>query len=500
MCSKKWGEIKLIQSSNIQSKSVGMKILTDDQIWEIRQAAFDIIEKVGFKCEHKIVQKMMKQAGAWIKGNNIKIPKYIVQKCLETTPKGWTIYDRNGNRALEVEGRKSHYGTSTASPFTRDAFTGEIRKTGIEDIRLGAKVADALDDIDFVMPMGSAQDVPGQAGELHEFPALVSNTTKPSVFIGYSALGVEYVYEMAAVIAGGQDNLREKPFLIVYPEAIAPLYFPDEVVDRIIIAADRFMPQMPGSTVQAGATGPVTLAGLISQITAESLIHITIAQLRKTGCPVAMSGNVGILDMRSALMTMGAPENNLALAAQAEVAQSFDLPTWGLAGATDSKLLDCQAGIESAFSILSQGLSGLNLIHDVGYMAAGMACSLEQLVMGNEVVGMTRRFVQGIKVTKETLARQVIEDVGPGGHFLVQKHTLDHFKDELWTSNLMNHQNIDGWKDAGRPTMADRVKDEIRHICDTHKPDPLSDKVVSELERLKKEGEKEILAKIAKDK
>jgi trimethylamine--corrinoid protein Co-methyltransferase len=485
----------LIQSSNIQSRSVGMKILTDDQVWEIRQAAFDIIEKVGFKCGHKTVHKMMKQAGAWVKGDNIKIPKYIVQQCLSTTPEGWTIYDRTGRRALEVEGEKSHYGTSTASPFTRDAFTGDIRETTISDIKLGAKVADALDGIDFVMPMGTAQDVPADAAEVHEFPAMVSNTTKPSVFIGYSALGVEYVYEMAAVIAGGQDELREKPFLIVYPEAIAPLYFPDEVVDRILVAADRFMPQIPGSTVQAGATGPVTLAGVLSQITAESLIHITIAQLRKTGCPVAMSGNVGILDMRTALMAMGAPENNLALAAQAEVARSFNLPTWGLAGATDSKLLDAQAGIESAFSILSQGLSGLNLIHDVGYMAAGMACSLEQLVMGNEVVGMTKRFVQGIKVTKETLARQVIEDVGPGGHFLVQQHTMDHFKEELWTANLMNRQTIDAWKTAGQPTMADRVKEEITHIRDTHKPQPLSDKVISELERLAREGEKEILAK-----
>ena len=488
----------MIQSSHIESGSVSMKILTDDQIWEIRQAAFDVIEKIGFKCGHKEVHKMMKQAGAWIKGDTIKIPRHIVQECLVTVPKGWTIYDRNGKRALEVEGEKSHYGTSTASPFTRDAFTGDIRQTGIKDIELGAKVADYLDGIDFVMPMGTAQDVPGDAAEVHEFPAMVANTTKPAVFIGYTALGCEYVYEMAAVIAGGQENLREKPFIIAYPEAIAPFFFPDEVIERIFVASDRFMPQLPGSTVQAGATGPVTLAGLITQLTAESLIHITIAQLRKRGCPVAMSGNVGILDMRTALMAMGAPENNLALAAQAEVARSFNLPTWGLAGATDSKLLDAQAGIESAFSILSQGLSGLNLIHDVGYMAAGMACSLEQLVMGNEVVSMTKRFVQGITVNRETIARQIMEDVGPGGHFLVQQHTMDHFKEELWTTRLMNRQNIDSWKDAGSPTMEDRVKEEVRMISDTHKPQPLSDKVMTELMRLQKEGETEILAKLKK--
>ncbi|MCD4719538.1 MAG: trimethylamine methyltransferase family protein [Desulfobacula sp.] len=488
----------MIQSSNIQTRSVGMKIFTDDQIWEIRQAAFDIIERVGFKCGHKQVHKMMKQAGARVKDNHINIPRHIVEECLATTPKGWIIYDRNGKRAMEVEGEKSHYGTSTASPNTRDAFTGDIRPTCIKDIELGAKVADYLDGIDFVMPMGSAQDVPGEAAEVHEFEAMVSNTTKPSVVIGYTALGCEYVYEMAAVIAGGQENLSKKPFIIAYPEAIAPLFFPDEVIERIFVAADRFMPQLPGSTVQPGATGPVTLAGVITLITAESLIHITIAQLRKKGCPVAMSGNVGILDMKTALMAVGAPETNLALAAQAEVARSFNLPTWGLAGATDSKMLDAQAGIESAFSILSQGLSGLNLIHDVGYMASGMACSLEQLVMGNEVVGMTKRFVEGITVTRETIARQIIEDVGPGGHFLVQQHTMNHFKEELWNAKLLNRQTIDAWNDAGKPSMEDRVKEEVRMITETHKPEPLSDKIISELDRLKKEGEREILAKLEK--
>lgn len=486
----------MIQSSNIQSRSAGMTVLTDDQIWEIRQAAFDVVEKVGFKCRHPLVKKMMTQAGAWVADDRIRIPRYIVEECLITTPKGWTIYDRNGRRALEVEGEKSYFGTSTASPNTRDALTGEIRPTGIEDIERGARVADFCENIDWVMPMGSSQDVPGEAADVHEFRAVVANTVKPMVFIGYTPLGVEYVYEMASVIAGGAGELSRKPFLIVYPEAIAPLFFPDDVVDRILVAADRFMPQLPGSTVSAGATGPVTLAGVITQITAESLIHITIAQLRKKGCPVAMSGNVGILDMRTALMTMGSPENSLGLVAQAEVARSFNLPTWGLAGATDAKLLDAQAGLESAFSILSQAMSGLNLIHDVGYMAAGMACSLEQLVMGNEIIGMAKRFVKGITVTRDTLAREVIEAVGPGGHYLTQRHTMDNFKRELWTSRLLNRQTIDDWKKAGEPSMADRVKEEIKMILETHKPEPLSDKVLSELDRLKTEGEREILKKM----
>ena len=486
----------MLQTGRTEKRTVSMRVLADDQIWEIRQAAFEIIEKVGFKCLHADARKMLARAGASVKAEIVKIPRYIVEQCLGTTPRGWTIYDRIGRRAMEVEGRKSHYGTSTASPNTKDALTGEYHETRITDIERGALVADALAEIDFVMPMGSAQDVPAAAADLYEFPAVVANTTKPVVFIGYTSLGCEFIYEMAAVISGGMDRLRERPFLIVYPEAIAPLHFPEEVVNRIFVAADRFLPQLPGSTVQAGATGPVTLAGAVAQMTAEALIHITLAQVRKPGCPVGMSANAGILNMAKGTIALGLPENSLALAAQAEVAQSFGLPTWGLAGMTDAKSLDAQAGLESAFSVLAQGLAGLNLIHDVGYMASGMACSCEQLVMGNEIIGMTRRFVEGITVSAETLAREVIEAVGPGGHFLTQKHTVSNLRKELRQTKLLNHQTIAAWQKDDQPTLEDKVQEKLRHIIDTHQPEPLDGKILDELERLKKEGEKEILNKV----
>ena len=485
----------MIQSASTETRSVSMRILTDDQIWEIRQAAFEIIEKVGFKCLHADARKMLAGAGAIVKDEIVRIPRYIVEGCLLTTPQGWTIYDREGQRAMEVEGRKSHYGTSTASPNTKDALTGEYHETRVEDIAIGAKVADALENIDFVMPMGSSLDVPGNTADVYEFPAVAANTTKPIVFIGYTALGCEYVFEMAAVVAGGMDRLRQHPFIIAYPEAIAPLVFPQEVVDRIFVAADRHMPQLPGATVQAGATGPVTLAGMVAQMTAESMIHITLAQLRQPGCPVGMSGNVGILDMTTALVALGAPENSLGLAAQAEVAQSFNLPTWGLAGSTDAKVLDAQAGIESTFSVLSQGLAGLNLIHDVGYLASGMACSCEQLVMGNEIVGMAKRFVKGITVNAETIARDLFAAIGPGKHFMDHQHTFDHFREEIWMTKMFDRQPIQSWQDAGEPTMEGRVQEKVREIIDTHQPKPLDDRIVTELDRLRREGEKEILAK-----
>ncbi|MGD9055036.1 MAG: trimethylamine methyltransferase family protein [Desulfobacterales bacterium] len=482
----------MIQTGSIEKRSVFFRILSDDQIEDIKRAAFDVMSKVGFRVHHEGARKMLKQAGAQVAGEIVKVPEHLVNACLSTTPKGWTIYDREGKRAMEVEGRKSYYGTSTASPNTKDALTGEIHPTRVADIAIGAKVADALTNIDWVMPMGSVQDVPPTVADVFEFEAVVTNTTKPTVFIGYTPRGVELTFEMAAEVAGGIDKLRERPFLIFYPEPISPLVWPADVIDRLFVCADLSMPQIQGPTIQPGATGPVTLAGAVAQGTAEALMCVVLAQLRNPGCPIGMGCNFGIFDMAAGLLSMAAPEMSLGLAAQAEVAQSFGLPTWGLAGATDAKVLDAQAGSEAAFSVLAQGLAGLNLIHDVGYMSNGMVCSTAQLILGDENIGMAKRFISGIEVNQETLAREVIEKVGPGGHFLDQDHTYQHFKNELWVPTLLSRSALSDWQEQGAKDMATRIQEKLEDIVKHHEASALPDKTLSALKSIRQKGEKEL--------
>jgi trimethylamine--corrinoid protein Co-methyltransferase len=482
----------MMNSGAVEKRSVHLRILNDDQIWEIQRAAFDIMQNVGFHILHDGARKMLKQAGAVVKDESVRVPEHVVLACLNSAPKGWTVFNRDGKRALEVEGRKSYYGTSTASPNTKDALTGEIHPTRVADIAIGAKVADALENIDWVMPMGSSQDVPALAADVHEFEAVVTHTTKPIVFIGYSPRGTELVFEMAAEVAGGLDNLRQRPFLIFYPEPISPLLFPADVIDRLFVCADLCMPQIQGPTIQPGATGPVTLAGAVAQGTAESLMCLVLAQLRKPGCPCSLGCNFGVFDMATGLLSIAAPEMSLALGAQAEVAQSFGLPTWGLAGSTDAKSVDAQAGAESAFSILAQGLSGLNLIHDVGYMDNGMVCSTAQLVLGDENISMAKRFLQGIQVNSETLARDLIEEVGPGGHYLEKDHTYAHFKEELWVPGLMTRTGFDEWHSSGAKDAATRIQEKLKDIVEHHEVAPLPDKTLSALDGIKRKGESEL--------
>lgn len=482
----------MIPRSFMANQPITFRVLSDDQIWEIRQAAFEVLAKSGCHILHPGARHMLRQAGAQVKGETVRVPRHLVEACLQTAPKGFTIYDRHGRRAMELEGRKSYYGTSTASPRTRDIVSGDFRPTTVADIALGARVADALPNIDWVMPMGSAQDVPAEAADLHEFEAVVTHTSKPIVFIGYTPRGVELVYEMAAAVAGGQDRLAERPFLLLYPEPISPFVFPADVVDRLFVAADLNMPQIPGATVQPGATSPVTLAGAIVQALAEGLMSLVLIQLRRPGAACTLSTNVGLFDMSTTQLSMAAPEVSLGLAAHAEVAQSFGLPTWGLAGATDSKRLDAQAGLESAFSVLAQGLAGINLIHDVGYMDMGMACSAEMLVLGDEIIGMARRFMRGLEVNAETLARDVIAQVGPGGHFLQEDHTYDHFRRELWRPSLLARQPHDEWEAAGAHDMAQRVRARTLQLAETHQPTPLPDDVRAALDGLKQRGAAEL--------
>jgi trimethylamine--corrinoid protein Co-methyltransferase len=487
----------MINSASIEKRSAYLKILSEDQIFEIKRAVFDIMQNVGFKVLHEGARKMLKAAGAVVEDEWVRVPEFIVSECLRTVPKGWTVFDRNGDRCLEVEGRKSYYGTSTASPNTKDALTGEIHPTRVADIAVGAKVADALENIDWVMPMGSSQDVPALAADVHEFEAVVTHTTKPIIFIGYTPRGVELVFEMAAEVAGGLEKLRERPFALLYPEPISPLVQPEDVVDRIFVAADLGMPQVPGPAVSLGATGPVTLAGTVALLTAESLMCIVLAQLRRPGCPCCLSANVQVLDMATGLFGVGFPEISLGICAQAEVAQSFGLPTWGYAGCTDAKVLDAQAGLESGLTVLSQGLAGLNLIHDVGYMDNAMVCSAAQLVLGNEAIGWSKRFIRGVEVNSETIARDVIEAVGPGGHFLQQDHTVKHFRNELWRSKLLTRQSYVDWKAGGSKDMSQRIQEKLRDIIENHRVPSLPDKTVAALNRIKEKGEKELAARKA---
>jgi trimethylamine--corrinoid protein Co-methyltransferase len=249
-------------------------------------------------------------------------------------------------------------------------------------------------------------------------------------------------------------------------------------------AAANGIPAIYTPCIMAGGTGPATLAGTMVQAVAEYLVGLVLAQATKRGAGVIMGGVNSIMDMGTSILSYGAPELALISAAMTDVAKWLGVPMFSTAGCSDAKVLDQQAAIEATLSIVMAALSGANLIHDVGYLESGLLGSFDMLVMADEVIGMAKRILSGVSVTPETLAVEVIERVGPGGHYLSQPHTRQHFRAETWFPRLLDRQMRGAWLAAGGRTMAERVRDRVVHILEHHEPAPLPEGVEARLQAI----------------
>jgi trimethylamine--corrinoid protein Co-methyltransferase len=399
-------------------------------------------------------------------------------------PKGLVIYDLKGRPAMDLSAANSYFGTSTASPKIRDALTGELHETRLSDIAMASRVAEKLEHIDFVMPFGSAQDCPGPLADAHEFLALSANTVKPVVFCGYSALGVATVLDLAEVLAGGSDELRRRPSVIPYPEPISPLTWPDDIVDKIIVCAKRGAPHLTTSAQIRSMSAPVTAAGAIALSTAESLFSNVMTQLTRQGSPVFLAAIIATVNPRNGLAAMAGPEYCLAMCAQAEIGRRLGLPTWGTGGMTESKIIDAQAGADSAFTLLSQALGGLSLIHDCGYLDTGLAGSAAMMVLDDEIIAQVKFFMRGLEVSPETLALDVIDEVGPGGGFMAKKHTVRHLRSENWFPSLFCRVGREAWLAEGGKTTEEMADEKVKRILEGPGLAPLDPAMEAEMRRI----------------
>ncbi|CAA7600602.1 trimethylamine-corrinoid protein Co-methyltransferase [Acididesulfobacillus acetoxydans] len=457
------------------NESVQFRILSEGQISEIVGAAIEILETTGAVFYSTEALEMLKQAGAHINGNRARIPSALTKQALQSAPNSVGLYNsRTGKKAMALAGYNSYYGTGSDTPYFVDPLRGERLRARYQDVANAAKVIDALPHVDFCMSLGLVQDVPRLTSDRYQFKAMVTNTGKPMVITAHDIQGFADIVAMSEEVAGGTTELRARPFLVLYAEPISPLQHPKDSVDKLLFAAEHGIPVVYTPAPMAGATAPCTLAGTLASGISESLGGLVIHQLKQAGAPFIMGGVFTIMDMRTTIFSYAAPEFNLLQAAQTDVAHYLGLPIFCTAGCSDSNVLDQQAAAEAMFSILVTGQSGANLIHDVGYLEYGSTGSLEMLVMSNELIGMAKRFVRGIRVNKETLATEVVDQVGPGGHFLGEQHTLDYMRSEFWTPSLMNRKRYDEWKDAGAKTLGDRAHEQVLNILAEHTPVPLT--------------------------
>lgn len=461
-----------------------LRTLSELQIADIHAATLRVLDETGVWVEHEEARRMLSDAGCRLEGNIAKMPPKLVEWAIDKAPGVIPLSNRDGEITIRLGERRQYFGNGPTCPHFLDPETEERRPFTLEDGRKGSVLVDALPNLDYIMSFAQLSDVPPDVADRYEFEFMVSNCRKPIVFLARSGKGAADILEMAAAVRGGREQLAENPFLVCYPEPISPLKHPDDAVDKLLLAADWGVPIVCTPCPMAGATAPTTIAGLLVVANAETLSACVMAQLRRPGVGFITGGVITIMDMSTGGISYGCPEMDLVLCGFTDLAHHYRMPIFGTAGCTDAKVVDQQAAIESAVSIFTSMLSGANLIHDVGYAETALSFSFNQMVLGDEIIGMARRFDRGIDVNPTTLALDAIERVGPGGQYLTEDHKLEHWRDEYWPPTLMDRRNLQAWAGAGRGTMGDRIKDKIRHITSTHTVEPLPPDVRAKIDSI----------------
>ncbi len=360
----------------------------------VHDAALKILNDTGFRMEHDGVLEMLLDHGCTLdRGNRVRMPEALVDDAVMSAPKRFDIYDQTGHLAMPLEGENFFFGTGSDTIFTIDLETGERRRPVLADTGNFARLVDALPNMDFSMSMGNPEDVEIEEIYVRVFEEMVRNCNKPICFIADSGTDIRQIYDIACAVVGGTELLRQKPFLFNYSEAISPLLYPRNVMEKLVFCAEKEIPICLPSGCNAGGGGPVTLAGAMAQGIAENLAGLVVHQLTNPGAPFLFAPNVSVLDMKHTVVSYGCTEWSLTQAAFADMRDElYQIPIWAFAGSTDSKVIDAQAGAEGMLSIITSLLSRCNVIHDVGYIESGHTSSLEMLTLSDELVAMAKYF------------------------------------------------------------------------------------------------------------
>ena len=397
----------------------------------------------------------------------------MVKDALRKAPSRIVLGKRNGERSVRLERNISWFGASLDCLDYLEPFTGERRRFLLEDCRKTASLLDALPNYSWGMTFGLADDAPAEFADRLVMKTAIAHSEKPMVFCCKDVESLEQIYEMAVIVAGGEKRFLNAPTIVMLADPISPLVFDDNAIDKMLFCAEKRIPQICLGAPQAGSTGPASLAGSIVQGAAESLSGLVLTQVARKGAPFIFGAFATIMDMRTTIFSYGAPEMILMGAALAQISRHIKLPSFGTAGCSDAKLPDSQAAAEAAFSCQSAALSGANLIHDCGLLDHGSLASPSFMVLVNEVLCMVRQFSGGIEIDEESLAVDVINSVGPGGHFMEEEHTFKHFR-EVWYSNLFDRSDQATWLEQGGRRFQERLREQTLQNME-HRTAPLPD-------------------------
>ena len=448
---------------------------------KIHRATLEILERTGVDVHDEQALQVLVKGGARADGIRVRIPEYLVAKALAITPKHITLCDRHGKVAMRAGGYKTYYGGGSDCLNILDHRTGQRRKPALKDVQEASIVMDGLPELDFVMSLFLPQDVDQRIYDRYQMQVMLNNTTKPIVFVSPDFQGCVAAVEMCEAVAGGAEAFQKRPFATCYINVTSGLIANAEALQKCMYLAGKGLPQLYIPLNAGGVNSPVTTAGCMASMNAGILLGIVLSQLVREGAPVAVPGwNGGPYNLKTMV-------GNYVLADEQGVPTSmgkyYDLPVFGLGGSTDSKVLDHQCGMEATISLMTALLHGANIVHDVGFMDSGLQGSLQLQVMCNDTIGFLRAATAGVLVNDETLALDVIDELGPTGSYLGHPHTMKHFKEPFY-SRLADKGTYSQWEDKGATTMEQRAAKRVTQILETHKPEPLPADVQAALQKI----------------
>jgi trimethylamine--corrinoid protein Co-methyltransferase len=441
---------------------------------QIHLASLEILNRIGIDVHDEAARNTLVAGGAQANGVRIRIPEHMVTWALSKTPKQITLFNRHGKVAMRAGGYRSYFGGGSDCLNILDHNTGERRKPTLKDVAEAIRLMDALPEIDFVMSAFLPDDVDGRIYDRYQMEVMLNNTTKPIAFVSPDFEGCVAAVEMCEAVAGGALAFQHKPFATCYINVTSGLVANAEALQKCMYLAEKGLPQLYIPLNAGGVNSPVTTAGCMASMNAGTLLGIVLAQLVREGSPVAVPGwNGGPYNLQTMV-------GNYVLADEQGVPTSmgkyYDLPVFGLGGSTDSKVLDQQSGFEITLSLMTSLLHGANIVHDVGFMDAGMQGSMQIMAIADDVLGFLRAATRGVVVDDETLALDVIEELGPTGSYLDHEHTLRHFR-EPYYSRLADKNQYSVWLKRGGKTMEARAAEMVDSILADHQVEPLSAKV-----------------------
>jgi len=464
-----------------------LTLLSEELVKRILDEAFELLITPGIKVQSLAARQLLAEAGAKINKETevVHIPEKLVYSALETVPRQFFLYDRMGNPKVNYGANAVHFDPGSSGVHILDPDTFEHRPSYTDDLVRIVKLAEMLPQYDAQSTAVICNEIPKPISDLYRLYLVLLFSSKPIVTGAFAIPTLQVMLDMLSIFAGDRNSLAEKPQAVFDVCPSPPLIWSNFGAQNLIDLAHAGIPAQMVSMPLAGATAPVTLVGAVVQHAAECLSGITIHQLAKAGAPIVWGGAPAIFDMRKGTTPMGAIETAMIDISYTQVGKYLALPTHTYLCASDAKVVDAQAGLESGISATLGALAGINMISGAG-MLDFLACfSLEKLVIDAEIIAMAKRLLSGVHTPTETLATAMFEGINFKGDFLKQKVTRDLFaKEQYLPSKVLDRDSIRGWHQDGSLDTLSRAKAQVNQLLAQYEAPSLSQDKVQDLNKL----------------